>query len=82
MDSGLLSIAEYTVYYTIHNSTGFYAELQELYGILPEWVVLSDEDFDPPCVTAPQCITINQRKRGFPILALDEKIIVLNLRKS
>ncbi|KFY22796.1 hypothetical protein V491_02715 [Pseudogymnoascus sp. VKM F-3775] len=54
MDSGLLRIAEYTVYYTIHNSTGFYAELQELYGILPEWVVLSDEDFDPPCVTAPQ----------------------------
>ncbi|KFY91677.1 hypothetical protein V498_05365 [Pseudogymnoascus sp. VKM F-4517 (FW-2822)] len=78
MDSGLLSIAEYTVYYTIHNSTGFYAELQELYGILPEWVVLGDEDFDPPCVTAPQCITIDQRKRDFPIPAPDEKIIVPN----
>ncbi|OBT68746.1 hypothetical protein VE03_02225 [Pseudogymnoascus sp. 23342-1-I1] len=78
MDSGLLSIAEYTVYYTIHNSTGFYAELQELYGILPEWVVLGDEDFGEPCVDAPRCITIDQRKRGFPIPAPDEKIIVPN----
>ncbi|KFY09866.1 hypothetical protein V492_05322 [Pseudogymnoascus sp. VKM F-4246] len=81
MDSGLLSIAEYRVYYTISNSTGFYAELQELYGILPKWVVFGDEDFNPPCVAAPQCITIDQRKRGFPIPAPDEEIIVPNPKK-
>jgi hypothetical protein len=56
-------------YWTLINSTGFYTDLQQNYGISPDWVVLKDEDWtscvsDDP-ITVP-CIRHHEIWHGYP----------------
>ncbi|PQE29794.1 alpha-1,3-glucanase mutanase protein [Rutstroemia sp. NJR-2017a WRK4] len=46
-------------YWTLINSTEFYADLQQNYGISPDWVVLEDEDWD-------SCVSLNPTTNPCP----------------
>jgi hypothetical protein len=71
---------EYTIEYTLHNSTGFYAELLQDYGILEDWVIFGTETAKG-CWDGTVCPTIKRVKEGYPMAAPDSDIIVPNPKK-
>ncbi|PQE24790.1 alpha-13-glucanase mutanase protein [Rutstroemia sp. NJR-2017a BVV2] len=66
-------------YWTLINSTGFYADLQQNYGISPDWVILEDKDWDS-CVSddpiSVPCSRHYETWHGYPQPA--KKITVTN----
>ncbi|KAI9645025.1 hypothetical protein NHQ30_007064 [Ciborinia camelliae] len=61
----------FEVYWTLINSTRFYADLQDNYGISADWVVLTDENWstcvsDDP-LTVP-CVSHHEVWHGYPLM--------------
>ncbi|KAF7854741.1 hypothetical protein EAF04_010309 [Stromatinia cepivora] len=71
-------VNDFYIYYTITNSTGFYADLQENYGIEADWVVLTEVDWNSSnCIPVDgleelvvvPCVTHLEKWFGYPQMA-------------
>lgn len=62
----------YTVYFDLKNSTGFYNDLSNNYGIDPSWIIFGEKDIIERCTPIQSksgCDPVNGKWLGFPTKA-------------